>query len=87
MAGPLQMFAFMVRAEKTGETCGFLGQGTTIEEAWKDGCACINAPFRPSSSGGRPNKPLDLSVTLKDGTKVNRPKEAFESGIPWQKNP
>lgn len=93
MAGSLKFFHFTIENGLTKESCRFTGQGKSIEDAWKNGIACITAPFRPSFSGGKANVPLRLAVNspaitdpdnaLMVNRYVNRTKEAFEGDTPY----
>lgn len=79
----LKFFQFVIVNGKTRESVCFTGQGHGIEDAWKDGVANVNSPFRPSSSGHKANKPVKLAVTLPGGEHVNRHKEDFEGDSPF----
>ncbi len=79
----LKQFRFTIENTKTRETARFLGQGETVEEAWKDGFKNIQDPFRPSSSGAkRPEH--GCAVTLPSGAIVSRTLKEFQGDRPYQ---
>lgn len=77
MLSTLKMFEFSVKNTRTGESTAFLGQGTTVEAAFKDGAGNVIASFRPSSDGKK--RPAHgLAVTCKDGVIRSRTLGEFE---------
>ncbi len=76
----LRMFSFRRLNEKTGEVAVFLGQGTTEEEARKDGWENACEDFGKSSSGAPPISKAHLAVILPTGERVLRTPKAFLSG-------
>lgn len=86
MAAALKFFTFFVLNEATKEIATLIGQGTTLEEAWKDGIGIATSAWRPNSNGQTndySNKILSLNVRLPDGRIVSRPKAEFESDKPF----
>jgi hypothetical protein len=82
----LKMWRFKVENMRTGETCGFLGQGETMDAAWKEGLKNCTDAFRPSTSGAkRPEH--GIGVTTKDGRDVSRTVKEFESDVPYGQEP
>jgi len=77
------MFRIVVTNLTTKESATFLGQGTTIEDAFKDGYKNTKEPYRHRQDG-RPHPPLPLSVTTATGESVSRELKHFETGIPPQ---
>lgn len=73
----LKHFEFTIRNTRTNETCEFIGQGETIEEAFKDGAKNVIATFRPRDGAKRDEH--GISVTLRDGRKTNCTLKVFES--------
>lgn len=77
----LKMFMFTVTNTRTKESADFLGQGETMEEAWKDGLKILNDTYRANSNGqtttgkGQPNT---MGVQLPDGRRVTRRLKEFE---------
>ncbi len=79
----LKHFTFTIENRTTKETACFAGQGTSIEEAWKDGIKNAGESFRPSSSGAK--RPTNtIAVTLHGGRHVVRTLTEFESDVPYQ---
>lgn len=77
----LKMFEFTVTNTRTKESAAFLGQGLTMEEAWKDGAKILNETFRANSNGQTTNgkgQPNTLGVQLPDGRRVTRLLRDFE---------
>lgn len=77
----LKMFKFSVENTRTGESTAFLGQGDSVEVAFKDGVKNVVDPFRPSSSGAR-RPEHSLAVTTKSGAIVKRTLAEFQSDQP-----
>lgn len=77
MNGPLKMFHFTVENTRSKQEFAFLGQGTSVEEAFKDGIANCAAPFRPKQDG-RPPILLNICVHNPDGTNSMIPLKDFE---------
>lgn len=71
-----RLFKFYVQNSFTKQGTQFLGQGETLDEAWKDAQKNLNAPFRPK--GGVSSNAIPLTVTLPDGSKVTRTLQDFE---------
>lgn len=77
----LKQFTFFVRNDTTREIATFIGQGTTIEDAFKDAAAAITTPWRPSSNGAKneyTHVVQPLNVRLPSGHIVGRLKAEFE---------
>ncbi len=75
----LKAFRFEVENVRSGEKTAFIGDGETVESAFKDGIKNVTATFRPSSSGGGRNREHGLGVKAKDGTTVLRTLAEFEA--------
>lgn len=71
------LFKFWAMNMATKQATQFLGQGETLDEAWKDAIKNLNAPFRPKQDG-RVHPPIPLTVTLQDGSKITRSLQEFE---------
>ena len=78
----LKQFTFYVRNDSTREIATFIGQGTTIEESFKDAMAGVTGKFRPDSNGG--GTVLPLNIRLPEGTFVSRKKTDFEGDRPFR---
>jgi len=63
---------------QTGESAGFLGQGTTMQEAWSDGTANVVASFRPKQDG-KARRQHGLAVVTKTGGVVIKSLQEFEN--------
>lgn len=73
----LKLFEFTVKNTRTKETACFLGQGESIEQAFKEGTKNAGENFRPSTSGAK--RPTNtIAVTLPDGRHVCRTLTDFE---------
>jgi hypothetical protein len=75
------MFEFTVTNTRTKESAAFLGQGLTMDEAWKDGVKILNDTFRANSNGQKTSgkgQPNTLGVQLPDGRRVTRELRDFE---------
>jgi hypothetical protein len=77
----LHMFRIQVTNMTTEETATFLGQGTTMEEAFKDGYKNVKESYRHRQDG-RPHPPLPLTVHTADGAYAPKDVKHFETGIP-----
>lgn len=77
---PEKMFKFTVTNERTHETTSFLGQGTNLLDALKDGMKNVDAPFQPKNDG-RPRVVHGLAVQTGSGI-VKRTLVEFESDEP-----
>jgi hypothetical protein len=73
----LKMFEFRIRNTKTNEVGSFLGQGETLEGAWKDGTSNVAATFRPKSDG-QARGTQGMRVELPNGQTVTRQLKNFE---------
>ena len=78
----LKQFTFFVLNGTTHEIATFIGQGTTIDSAFKDGHAGIIGKFQADSSGG--GTVLPLNVRLPDGRNVSRMQKDFEGDVPFK---
>ena len=78
----LKHFSFYVQNDLTRDIASFKGQGTTLEEAWKDALTGITRKFNGDSSGG--GWLLPLNVRLADGRNVSRMKADFEGDEPYK---
>jgi hypothetical protein len=76
----LKFFTFFVMNDDTREIATFIGQGSTMDEAWRDAMKLINEKFRPDSNGG--GDVQKLCVHTQSGQVVHRFREEFESSIP-----
>lgn len=77
----LKLYEFTAKNCRTGDAIRFLGQGLSVDEAWKEGLKNTTAPFRPSSDGKkRPEH--GVAVLLKDGRTVNSTLKDFEGDVP-----
>lgn len=79
----LKMFEIYVRNPVTKETAKFLGQGTNLKDAVKDGLDGIGKPFRPKQDG-KERELTSLGVKLPTGEWVNRSVKNFEAEAPFQ---
>lgn len=83
----LKMFEFTAVNTRTKESAAFLGQGETMDEAWKDAVKNLHDKFRANSNGqtttgkGQPNT---MGVLLPNGARVSRTIKEFESDQPFQ---
>jgi len=77
----LKLFEFSVKNTRTGESTAFLGQGTTVKQAFDDGTANVIDSFRPSSNGQK-RPPHGLAVTGSDGQVRSRTLAQFEGDTP-----
>jgi hypothetical protein len=83
----LKLFEFTAKNTRTGESACFLGQGVTMDEAWKDAVKLLNDSFRPNSNGqtttgkGQPNT---TAVQLPNGRRVTRLLRDFEGDEPYK---
>ena len=70
------MYRVRVTHEKSGEWTEFLGQGDSIESAFKDGVANAKSLFRPKNDG---RTPIVQNVGVHSGDKVTlMPLKDFE---------
>lgn len=72
MSDALKLWPIAVQNPVTKEWLRFIGQGSTVAEAVKDGIDNVT------------NIGANAAVALPDGRKVNRPLKQFESDTPYQ---
>ena len=77
----LALFRFKVDNLSTKETTEFLGQGDTLEEAFKDGVKNCRTQFR-GKNDGKARDELGMMVQTAQGVK-HRPLPEFESDKPY----
>lgn len=74
------MFHFSIRREATKETLEILGQGETVEAAFKDAMKLLGETFRPKNDG-RQRPPTSGAVVLPDGARVSKTLKEFEAPV------
>lgn len=79
----LKQFTFWIKNDRTGEATQFIGQGTNVADAFKDGAENAKAHFGTSSSGAPPISLARLAVRLRDGRRVFRAWQDFEGSVPY----
>lgn len=72
----LKLFKFTVENTRTAETTNFLGQGHTVEEAFKDGIKNCRTQFR-GKNDGKARDELGMMVQTAQGVK-HRPLPEFK---------
>ena len=72
----LKLFDFRVTNMRTKESTGFLGQGKSVDEAFKDGVANARSSHPKYGDTG-------VKVTTKSGRIVSRPLRDFEGDVAW----
>lgn len=72
------LFKFCAMNMTTKQATQFIGQGETLETAFKDAVKNLNAPYRPKQDA-KEHPPIPLTVTLQDGSKITRSLQDWES--------